>query len=531
MKQRIGVLDFETDPFARGAECKPFCWGVLFDDGTFYSDWSDDCVTSLAALLRGAGDCTVYAHNGGRFDFLFLSGFLDQDALILDGRIMRCAIGKCELRDSFLILPHALGEIGLKLSINHDWLTKPKRGRYKRKILNYLKQDCVTLLAEVERFRANFGDSLTLAGAARRALQKSHKKIHGRRIEALTLEHDRMFRRYYFGGRTENFEKGVLYDDWKMYDMRSCFPAVMRDHPHPTGSDFITVSDLTDSTDFITFDGYSDGLLPVRKKGGGVEFPRGRGIFHATGHEVRYGIAVGAISINRIEVAYEFVRRENFAPFINAMGSRRMACIESGDVTGAQQFKNVMNSSYGGQGLAIDSLGNWQIHQSAEKMSGAEIDRLKEAGFFLAYTCDEASFWQQPLDEYDKARLVKNVAMAASVTGAARTRLAGALAVSDRPAYCDTDGIICRSLDLPLSDEIGGWRIIDQGNRLAIAGKKMYALFDDFGERRKASKGGDLTAEEIERIARGAVVQYRAKRPTYSVSNRGSYADRTFRAT
>jgi hypothetical protein len=54
------------------------------------------------------------------------------------------------------------------------------------------------------------------------------------------------------------------------------------------------------------------------------------------------------------------------------------------------------------------------------------------------------------------------------------------LSYPDRPIYCDTDSIICEAFGGNLHDtELGGWKIEAEGDYAAIAGKKLYAVFDN----------------------------------------------------
>ena len=529
---RVGAMDFETDPFKRGAEIAPFCWGISWDDGEYNEGWGENSVSDLADTLRGVGeDCIVYAHNGGRFDFIFLVKHLDSDALIIDGRIVKATIGSVELRDSYLILPHKLADIGMKIGIDYKRFHKSKREGYKTQIQKYMKQDCDTLLAEVLKFRERFGNALTVASAATIQLNKIHRRNGGESIGRLTLDADKFFRQFYFGGRNEAFEKGVLRDTWEVRDVRSMFPAVMRDYKHPTGTDYVACREITEHTDFAIVEATSQGCLPVRLDGGGVSYPKARQVFSATGHELRAATELGLVKIHRVISAFEFSRRENFSEFVHEFGELRMQAIRNGDHGAAQHYKDILNRSYGKQALNIHDMGSWKIEPEIDLVTPELFEELKAEGFDVAYSGAGVSFWKRPLTFVEKARMCRNVACGASITGAARAELMRALAVAERPVYTDTDCIICRNLPIPEADKIGGWRVVDRGNVLAIAGKKKYALFDEIGPRSFACAGGDLTPEQIVGLCGGESITWYSETPTYSAASNGHYIKREFRMT
>jgi hypothetical protein len=528
-RQRIGALDLETDPFRRGAAIEPFAWGLLWEDGEYEEGWGDDCLTSLAAVLEASERAVVYAHNGGRFDFVFMAPFLSGDALIIDGRIASATIGAVELRDSYMILPHALSEMGAKDVVDFKYFARGRRDAFKPKIQKYLKQDCTLLLNQVLIFRGEFGNSMSVSSAATVKLNKAHKRDFGKAVERLSLADDRFFRRFYFGGRTAAFERGDLRDDWLMYDMRSAFSAVMRDELHPTSNKYMTRAKFDGASDFVTVDATSRGSLPVRNNAGDVEYPVARGIFHVTAHELRAVQAAGLVDIHKVVESYTFSRRENFAGFVDEFGRLRLAAISAGDETQAQHYKNILNRAYGKQALDVETMGAWRIEKEFTTLARAHIRSLRAENYTCEYTGGGVSFWKRPLSWIEKIRMVRNVACGASITGAARARLASAIQRADRPIYCDTDGIIARALDVRLSDQIGGWRIIERAARAAIAAPKTYALFDQMGLPVKyASKGARLNPAQILRLVGGEDVSWYSDSPTYSPASHGSYVARTF---
>jgi len=126
-----------------------------------------------------------------------------------------------------------------------------------------------------------------------------------------------------------------------------------------------------------------------------------------------------------------------------------------------------------------------------------------------------------------------NLATAASITGWVRAFLWESIQKVKNPIYCDTDSILCQDPGtLTVGDKLGQWDIEARAGQAAIAGRKLYALWDDTGEPIKArSKGARLSAEEIYRVANGETVEYKPEVPTFSVSTGIRFTNRNIRLT
>ena len=101
------------------------------------------------------------------------------------------------------------------------------------------------------------------------------------------------------------------------------------------------------------------------------------------------------------------------------------------------------------------------------------------------------------------------------------------LANATRPVYCDTDSIICESLDMPLHDsELGKWKLEAEGDQIAIAGKKLYALKQGRKYVKSAAKGARLSGPEIFDICRGKTIHWHNDAPSFSLAKGVSFVDR-----
>lgn len=138
--RKVYVIDCETDPFLFGREPKPFIWGC-FDGETFQT--FEDAESLLQELFDKRA--VVFAHNGGRFDFLFLQDYFTPYSAIriINGRIASFKINDCLFRDSFLVLPTAL-KTYKKDKIDYSIFERGVRNRPENmaQILKYLEGDC-----------------------------------------------------------------------------------------------------------------------------------------------------------------------------------------------------------------------------------------------------------------------------------------------------------------------------------------------------------------------------------------------------
>ena len=85
-RRKLAILDAETDPFAWQQKVHPFVWGLyIVDDGSYHEFRNDDLscygdMSGTAKLMEFLQDesLRIYAHNGGKFDYLFLLKYFDQ---------------------------------------------------------------------------------------------------------------------------------------------------------------------------------------------------------------------------------------------------------------------------------------------------------------------------------------------------------------------------------------------------------------------------------------------------------------------
>ena len=108
-----------------------------------------------------------------------------------------------------------------------------------------------------------------------------------------------------------------------------------------------------------------------------------------------------------------------------------------------------------------------------------------------------------------------------------------AIAGSKRAVYCDTDSIICEELNGVEIDpaKLGAWKFEGDGDEMAIAGKKLYALFDAGAPVKWASKGTKLAPEQIRKIALGGEVLWQSDAPNFSLTGTTKFVARVAKRT
>lgn len=536
---RIAVLDLETDPFDHGRMIYPFVAG-FYDGETFTSWWSDDCVDRLVSHLESIEEpLTIYAHNGGRFDFFYFLKHIHANLRIVNGRIIQAWIGKHEIRDSFAIMPFAL-ETYHKTKIDYGNFTKENRLAHRDEIVSYLRDDCIDLYDLCTAFVAEFGPTLTVGSAAMKQLQKFHSFVKG------NAQYDARFREsFYFGGRNQVFKSGIIKGTIRVYDVNSMYPFVMRDYLHPVSTGIFPDRSVTTQTAFVSVEGRNYGAFPVRRKDNSLDFTVEKGTFHTTIHEFEAALETGTFKPTKILKTYGFSRRESFDEFVTHFYDARQKAKAVGDKIRTIFYKFVLNSAYGKFAQNPENYADWYITQVGEvppnwhdcSKSCLEDCREKWSPAFISG--NDYIIWEKPLKEL----YYYNIATGASITGASRAVLLRGIKAAQDPMYCDTDSIICRSMKgVTISDtELGAWKLEAEGNLAAIAGKKTYAIMQDETTVKIAHKGAShlydrgkirkIEGRDILRIVKGAEVEAVNPVPAFKWDGSYTWTKRTIRQT
>lgn len=557
-QKRICVFDSETNPFKDGRIPEPFTCGFYDTASGDYEDfWGADCIDQFFEFLEREYTlkgikCLIYCHNLGGFDVHFMLDYLEPGSRpsIINGRISSCYLAGQEFRDSYRIIPVALREYQ-KDDFEYEKMERETRDQYREQILHYQRNDCVYLSELVTGFHNLFGDRPTIGNTSINYLQNFHT------FARLRPAQDEKLRPYFFGGRNQVFEAGVLEGPFKVYDVRSMYPSVMRNCQHPNGNEFIVGRTITKITAFVEWEGVNRGAVPTRHDDGSLDFTVTRGRFLSTIHEIQAGLETGTIRIDRIRQTLGIRGWTDFGAFIDYCYEERQKAKANGDKLLVLFWKLVMNSAYGKFAQDPRKYENYTFSMRDVGIPEQLYDALENPnGFQPRFSLRDLVIWAKPSNTRFNGFF--NVATGASITGAARANLLRGLSNADRPVYCDTDSIICRKLNEgpgvtldPGTGELGTWATEAEGDVFACAGKKLYALFsyqdgtDDKGKPRerarwngrdlycvkKASKGAILTAAEILAVARGETVRFKSDRPNFKLDGTVEFIEREISRT
>jgi hypothetical protein len=532
-KNKLAVLDLETDPFEHGKMVQPFLAG-FYDGKRIITYWSPDCVARLATTLEKETETlTIYAHNGGRFDFFYFIPYLSRSMRIINGRLIQGTMGKHEIRDSYAIMPFPLADYD-KDSIDYEKMRAEVREQHKDEIERYLRKDLTALYDLVVAFHQEFGDKLTIGSTSMKELRSRHKFSTGNEA------YDAKFRsRFYFGGRNQVFRSGITRarDGVCVYDVNSMYPFVMQSFLHPIGTAHSVSNRIERDTCFLEVEGQNFGAFPTREKDGSLNFTRETGVFYPTIHEWEAALETGCFKPRRVIKTYGWRERGTFAEFVEHFYDSRRKAKSAGDKIRTLFYKYVLNSAYGKFAQNPENYYDWYITERGEfppeyhtcgEGCPSECPLLWSPGFMN----DAYVIWQRPLQT--KSLSYYNVATGASITGAARAVLLRGIAGAGNPLYCDTDSVICTGAFRGKIDPtaLGQWDLEAVGSMAAIAGKKLYAIFDAQGECiKKAHKGARLTGDQILAIVDGGTVESANPVPNFKWDGTHTWTKRKIKMT
>lgn len=514
--KRIATLDIETDPFLYGRIPLPFACG-FFDGETYRQTWGDNCIAEMVEILYNYKEpLEIFAHNGGKFDYYYFAYVLHDPIRFVKNRLISAALAHHTVRDSYAIIPAPLRDYK-KDDTNYAHFEREQREHYKPSISKYLRHDCEYLYDLVSAFVEKFGNKLTIASTALQELQRFTNLQHH------TADFDTQFRPYYYGGRVECFEKGIIKDRLKVYDINSSYPNAMRNFEHPKAGLMHLTKLPTDKVYFANIVADSQGALPVRTKLG-LFFPHVKdGEFFACSHEIESGVRNRKLKIKKVLSCVAFAESQNFADFVDHFYVQKIAADQAGNKIDRLFYKLLLNNAYGKFAQNPDTFLDFTINPSQNVLPD---NPWIPAGHF-----GEAELWKRKAQS--KYCNFWDVSIGASITSAARAYLFDALQKATRPVYCDTDSIICESLDCshdPL--KLGAWKLEAEMDCIAIAGKKMYACFQRGKCVKAASKGIPTDPEFIRKIAASnSPHEMRIPAPSYRIGREPSFITRKITRT
>ena len=533
-RKPIAVFDCETDPFKFGRIPLPFL--TAYYSGKEYRSFRK--VEEFVNFIR-TQDVVCYAHNGGKFDFLFLVPYFDKDTKIflINGRLGGFKLGKCEFRDSYLILPIPLSAYK-KDKIDYEIFERVYREIPENLALisAYLKNDCIYLYDLISAFRKKYGSNLTIASTA----MAQWRKISGERAPRQSESEFVFFKQWYFGGRVEVFKPGIADVALKSWDANRAYSAAMKKAWFPYGNDPVKIDRLPDDENelgrcFLEIEAYSKGAYPLKMliervdpdtgekyKVESLEFPHDgvRRVFKVTGWEYLAALRTGTDGSARVISCFQFPKKINFSKFVDKFYDPAL------DPSSTDYIFNklVGNSLYGKFGQDCREFQDFYLVD--------QFETLKKEKEYGGTWCDFVGKWSLiAAPQAEEKRKFYAIHVSASVTGYQRAELWQNICKTKDPYYCDTDCIHGLEFRGKIGRELGEWKIDLKFDprRVAYAGKKMYALWDgetpwgSFDDKGKpigwkiASKGAQLTGPQIFEVAAGKTITYKQDAPTMSL--------------
>lgn len=523
-RKRFAVFDLESkDGESKTAPgfTRVFLAG-FFDGESFESFRGSDSIGELMSHMlqpRYLG-WHIYAHNGGRFDFLHLLPWLATEGKSLGFSF--CAIpagksggiqildiwkstkgkarkGKWRLLDSIKLIPLALakacktfnlpGKTELPLETHED---SPEWEVYN-------EQDCRALWSVLGRFHTmvedNLGGEVGITTPAT-AMKTWRRKYLPYKIHRAEDAHEFVFSTY-CGGRTEVFQREA--EGLNYYDINSSYPAVMRE-PMPSGPaiwwngeppDCFT-KDNSGYVGFVEASVELDSYIPILpvKRDGKLMFPTGRingrwdwaELSRVRESVVRYGKSVW------------FQSRPLLASMVEDLYPFRDSSLPGYDAGLAYVVKILLNSLYG------------KFGQSALRRRVVPFSENLPEGAIPVDGTSLSPVWY--IDEEVTAPYIMPQ-IAAHVTSLARVRLYDYMvSCGENLAYCDTDSIIT-SNTLDVSTSLGGLKneypgVTFHGTFLA---PKLYMLKGSDGTTKVVAKGiRERTEATFETLRAGGIV-------------------------
>lgn len=551
----VATLDFETEKFKWRRIPQAFLavWATAEGVETFWHE-NERKVVGWALEKVKAFKGIVFAHNGGKFDVagylikMARRGLYGRPVNYIGSRIVSVEIGQADMRDSYAILPAPLRAYD-KGTINYNWHEKGTRDKYRAKIETYAKRDATSLRALCVRFIAEHGSKVkTAAGAAWQAIKHS-----GVKVDPLSDFQDTIFREYYYGGMVQALRPGSHKGRFRVYDIKSAYPNAML-QKHGLGNVFKFIADPTEvrPTDFVTVDGVAGGCFPFRTKTG-LSWPASRRLFKITGHEYQAAAQAGVLGEHQVVCVLRPKRLGDFTAYVTRFYAEKERAERAGDQAGRLIAKILVCSGYGKLSQRRDGWREHIIVPSNKVMplgrAGGKNPWTVKGGAIEEYIDEKNRYavWSRPSS---KPAGRYNVATGASITGAVRARLLAVLA-KVQAFYCDTDSVILGDGEtLATGDGLGEWALELEGDRLIIAGKKLYGIrilpkyvkSESYAAEKGwhyyegrywkiASKGGRVTPFQLHRIAAGKTFKYRQIAPCFSPFAHSVWVERKIRAT
>lgn len=499
---KFGVIDIESENWIR------FRTIGLFDGQVFKHFESLD--TFLKYIDRKAyNGFRFYAHNGGKFDFLFLLEpllrscqlrFMERHGRIISIRATMPKGNVIHFVDSYAMLPDSLKNLTTAFDVNHKkkafTFIEGKKVTVTKRLIDYLEHDCIGLFEVLETFfNMPFIGSPQYTIASQALHTFTHEFLDADLLQT-TPKIETVFReQFYSGGRVEVY-KGI--GKVNVYDVNSLFPFVMLNEM-PVGTPKLVrtfderrigfyVVEIRNTPDFY--------IPPYLKK---VErgtfrknyFVNGNGVYYMSGDMLKHLRDTYGVKF-RIHSGYVFPERKAiFTDYVNHFFSVKAA--NKGNAM-ERVAKLMLNSLYGK--FAMN-----RFRESLETFRGQEAWQLPDNQLMHEYGL-------VLIERESKSKFILPY-IAAYITDLARLHHWKLMQhAPEAMYYCDTDSLFT-SATYPHGKDIGQLDLKGTFNGVFF-GAKSYALKNRSEERVmfKGFKPDKFTYADLkEALKHGKVLQ------------------------
>jgi len=469
-----------------------------------HENWSEFWAWVKSKARKHKKFRTIYAHNGGGWDWLSLADELlrelttDKDAvsaivagssmIVLSVRVSKYYTFK--LCDSLQLLRSGLDKLGNQF-LNRGKIDTGGLLPHELKEQNpdlyfeYLERDTETLLLVLETALETLRDNVAKIDNFGITIGSTAMKVFRTvGIETpITIPWDdklkSLLREGYKGGRVECFNAGV-FDRVYVYDINSLYPSVMRAFRVP-------ISDRGNWTKKFVKNGVGvyrgrfrqvNRSIPAVMIDKGLSCYEGEGVFFTP--EIDLLFEVDRLASFEVIEGFEFFDVDYiFKDYVEKLYQLRL---DNPDTPLSLLCKFLLNSLYGkfGQNPLREQLIHVKEFDTLYDLirDQAKVQVLDDhRGLFQVSTTSDCAF--------------EHVGIAGTITSNARVRLyRGLLEAKNGLLYCDTDSVHCSK---PISNrfigsELGLFKKEFEGAG-AYAGKKLYALRDGNGQEKIRAKG------------------------------------------
>ena len=502
MNNEIATMDIETVNWT-----EKFLCGGLYNGAEYYESWDENGYFEILLSHNGV----IYAHNGGRFDFLWvvsqmISRGWTPNITMQGSRILKISYGKTTFLDSYPILLSSLQKAGEMVGSQKEELGIPfsefgnlTEGQ-KKEVSKYLRQDCV-LLYDVLDYIKNYCEThnIILKNTIASSSWGTVKEWLSLNRAQWRFHTYRKLREGYYGGRCEVYR--TEFQEGERYDRNSSYPAALRNTPLPVGPVLATGQPNKH------FDKGLEGIywarvevpkmfippLPVRV-GSRLGFPIG--IFDGvwTGLELRYAMSHG-VKIHKLKRGLVFRKSEVvFRDAINKIWRLRQLAptkalnkwlkLFANSLTGKFAQKPELESFYVGEPNTSHFRENPNAYKSVDK---------------------EGNYWTRGFSRIGDCA---HVQFAAYLTSEARISLHKTLMQSENPIYCDTDSVYSKKFHGKSGDGLGEWKREGSLKHWESLAPKVYRFLDENKEWIVKAKGvPSANYEDFSLLSEGETVR------------------------